>query len=153
MPSSVSIIPYMLIAGEEKTVADRLYAALSSPPKFENPAPPAQGQPVPLSGQWEARLEFGRGSANHTLVLEQNGSSLLGTHHTEFYTTDLNGTSAGNTVRFQSSWQIQGQRLSYTFSGTVEGDRMTGVVNMGEYGETTWAAERHRYRTPTERRG
>jgi L-seryl-tRNA(Ser) seleniumtransferase len=145
MASSVSIIPYMLMAGEEKIVADRLYGALSRPPKFEEPAAPPAGAPVQVSGQWDAHLEFGRGSAQQTLMLEQDGAKLLGTHHTEFYTADLAGTADSNTVRFQSSWQIQGQRLSYTFSGTVQGDKMAGTVNMGEYGETTWTAERHKY--------
>jgi L-seryl-tRNA(Ser) seleniumtransferase len=98
-----------------------------------------------VAGQWEARLEFGRGSTNHTLMLEQDGPKLLGTHHTEFYTSDLNGAVAANAVRFQSSWQIQGQRLSWLFSGTVDGDRMAGTIDMGEYGETSWTAERHRY--------
>jgi L-seryl-tRNA(Ser) seleniumtransferase len=144
MASSVSIIPYMLMAGEEKIVADRLYAVLSKPPKFEEPSPPP-GPPVSVAGQWEARLEFGRGSANHTLMLEQDGPKLLGTHHTEFYSSDINGTVVAHAVRFQSSWQIQGQRLLWVFSGTVDGDRMAGIVDVGEYGETNWTAERHRY--------
>jgi hypothetical protein len=145
MSSSVSIIPYMLIAGEERIVGDRLYEVLSRPPKFGDPAPPPNGQPTLVSGQWEARLEFGRGSANHTLILEQSEAKLQGTHHTEFYATDLSGSIAANTVQFQSSWRIEGQRLSYTFDGTVSGDQMKGTVNMGEYGETTWTAQRHKY--------
>jgi D-glucosaminate-6-phosphate ammonia-lyase len=152
MASSVSIVPYMMMPGEEKIVADRLHAVLSKPPKFENPPAPPEGQPATVSGQWEAHLEFGRGSANNTLVFEQDGSKLQGTHHTEFYATDLNGTVAANTLRFQSSWRIEGQRLSYTFSGTVDGDHMSGVVNMGEYGETTWTAQRHKYSVASTRR-
>jgi hypothetical protein len=27
----------------------------------------------------------------------------------------------------------------------VDGDKMSGVVNLGEYGETTWTAQRHKY--------
>ena len=153
MASTVSIIPYMLAPGEEKVVADRLYAALSKPPKFENPAPPPQGQPVTVAGQWDVRLEYGRGSANHTLMLEQDGGKLVGTHHTEFYATDLNGTVAANQVRFQTSVQIQGQRVSYAFTGTVEGEKISGTVAMGEYGETTWTAEKHKYRPTGGRRG
>jgi hypothetical protein len=30
------------------------------------------------------------------------------------------------------------------FTGTVNGDRISGAVNMGEYGETTWTAEKRR---------
>ncbi len=152
MESSVQIVPYMMNAGEEKIVAQRLYQVLSKPPKFDNPPGPPEGAPVPVGGQWEVRLEFGRGSAGNTLMLEQDGAKLKGTHHTEFYATDLSGLVAANTVKFQSSWRIEGQRLSYTFSGTVDGDQMKGVVNMGEYGETTWTAQRHQNRAAGERR-
>ena len=153
MASTVAITAYMLAPGEDKVVGDRLYAALSKPPKFENPPTPPQGQPVTVAGQWDVRLEYGRGSANHTLMLEQDGGKLVGTHHTEFYATDLNGTVAANQVRFQTSVQIQGQRVSYAFNGTVEGEKISGTVAMGEYGETTWTAEKHKYRPTGGRRG
>ncbi len=88
MASSVAIIPYMMMPDEEKVVADRLYEVLSHPPKFENPPEP-QPPSVSVVGQWEARIEYGRGSANHTLVFEQDGAKLVGTHHTEFDSADL----------------------------------------------------------------
>jgi L-seryl-tRNA(Ser) seleniumtransferase len=146
MSSSASIVPYMLIPGDEKVIGKRLYAALSSPPKFENPAPPPEGQPAAVAGQWELKLEFDRGSATHSLFLEQQGTRLFGTHRGEFYSGDLNGTVAENTVRFQSSHQAEGTRLSYNFTGTADGDTMAGKVNMDEYGEALWRAQRHEYR-------
>jgi hypothetical protein len=60
---------------------------------------------------------------------------------------------AGNAVRFRSGFRVQGQGLSYAFTGTADGDRMSGVVNMGEYGETTWTAQRHKYGTNGRRQG
>jgi len=146
LASSASIVPYMLIPGDEKTIADRLYAALSSPPKFENPAPTPQGEPASVAGQWELRLEYDRGSAAHSLFLEQQGTRLSGTHHGEFYSGDLSGTVAAGTVHFQSSHQAEGQRISYDFTGTVDGDKMSGALNLGEYGGAHWTAQRHQYR-------
>jgi L-seryl-tRNA(Ser) seleniumtransferase len=64
----------------------------------------------------------------------------------------LSGTVSGNVAKFQSRYRIQGQSLSYAFTGTVDGDKMSGTVNMGEYGETTWTAERHKYQTGMRRR-
>jgi uncharacterized pyridoxal phosphate-dependent enzyme len=151
MDSSVWILPYQMSSGDEKVIAERLYALLAKPPKFENPPPPASPS-VSIAGQWEARLEFGRGSANHAIVLEQDGAKLTGTHHGEFYAGDLTGAVSGNQVRFRSSMRVEGTRLSYEFTGAVDGDKMTGAVNLGEYGETSWRAERHKYRA-TERRG
>jgi uncharacterized pyridoxal phosphate-dependent enzyme len=143
MASTVSIVPYQMQPGDAKIVGDRLYAALSKPPKFENP-PAAQPASVHVSGEWTARLEYGRGSADHRLALWQEGDKLTGTHHAEFDTADIKGTISGNTVRFQSSYRIQGQRLSFTFNGKVEGDRISGTVNQGEYGEISWTAERRK---------
>ncbi len=147
MASSVSIIPYMMSPGDEKVVADRLYAALSKPPRFADPEPPPAGTPAAVGGQWELRLEFGRGSANHSVVLEQDGAKLVGTHHGEFYSGDLTGTVAGNTVRFRSSHRVQGTRLSYDFTGQLDGDHLAGTLNMGEYGETSWTAQKHKYQS------
>jgi L-seryl-tRNA(Ser) seleniumtransferase len=145
MESSVSVTPYMLMPGEPKLVAERIHAVLSNPPKFENPPIP-QGEPVSIAGQWQAELRFLRGSAVHTLVFEQHGDALLGTHQGEFVLGDLSGKVAANQVQFRSSQKIQGQRLSYEFTGTVDGDTIAGKVNLGEYGEASWSAQRHHYR-------
>jgi L-seryl-tRNA(Ser) seleniumtransferase len=151
MASTVSVVPYMMMPGDVKVVADRLYNVLSKPPKFENPPEP-QAPSVTVAGQWVASLEYGRGSAVHNIVFEQNAEKLTGTHLAEFDQGDLSGTVSGNVVKFQSRYRIQGQGLSYAFTGTVDGDKMSGVVNMGEYGETTWTAERHKYQTGVRRR-
>jgi L-seryl-tRNA(Ser) seleniumtransferase len=147
MASSVSVVPYQMSAGDEKVVADRIYALLSKPPKIDPPPAPPEGQPVSLAGQWELHLEFVRGSVNHTLVLEQEGGKLMGTHHGEFASGDLTGTVGANTVRFQSGYGTEGTRVSYQFTGKVEGSKMSGAVALGEYGEARWTAERHQYRT------
>ncbi len=147
MASSISITPYMMIPGDEKIAAQRIYAVLANPPKFSNPEVP-QGTPLVVAGQWDVRMEFGRGSAEHTIVLEQDGTKLAGTHRGEYVSGDLSGSVAANQVRFRSSQKIEGTRLSYDFTGTASADRMSGTVNLGEYGEARWTAQRHPYRVP-----
>jgi D-glucosaminate-6-phosphate ammonia-lyase len=146
MASALSIVPYMMMPGEDKIVADKLYAVLSKPPKFDNPPTP-QGQNASIAGQWDVKLEFGRGSASHTLMLEQDGAKLAGTHRGEFSAGDLAGTVAGNTVRFRSSLPTIGSTVSFDFNGTVDGEKLSGTVNLGEYGQTSWTAQRHQYQT------
>jgi hypothetical protein len=147
MASSVSVMPYMMMPGDDKIVAERLYQVLAKPPKFENPAVP-EGETVSVAGQWHLDLQFNRGSAIHTLILEQHGADLVGTHQGEFVSGDLSGKVIANQVRFRSSQRIEGQRLSYEFTGTVDGDKMAGNVNLGEYGAARWSAQRHEYRAP-----
>jgi L-seryl-tRNA(Ser) seleniumtransferase len=150
MQSSVSITPYMMMPGDEKIVAERLSAVLSNHPVFPNPAVP-QGELASVAGQWQATLEFDRGSAIHTLIFEQNGTDLKGTHQGEFVSGDLSGKVTANQVSFRSAQKIQGQLLSYEFTGIVEGDKITGNIDMGEYGPARWRAERHQYASPAGR--
>ena len=147
MPSTVTVTPWMMMPGDDKIVADRLVAVLSKPPKFENAAIP-QGTPATVEGQWDVLITFGRGTAHHTLVLEQNQTALVGTHRGEYVEGDLSGTVAFNQVQLRSSQKMEGTRLTWDFLGSVSADTMEGSVNMGEYGEARWSATRHRYQAP-----
>lgn len=147
MKSSILVTPWMMMPGEDKMVANRIAAALTDHPKYENPPVP-QGELANLAGQWQATLTFDRGSADHALVFEQNGDALLGTHRGEYVSGDLTGKVVANQVHFRSQQKIEGQLLSYEFLGTVNGDTMSGTVNMGEYGPAAWKAERHHYVQP-----
>lgn len=147
LKSSVTVTPWMMMPGDDKVVASRISAVLKEHPAFSNPPVP-QGELASVAGQWKTTLKFLRGSAEHTVVFEQKGSSLVGTHYGEYGSGDLTGTVTANQVHFRSAQQIQGQRLSYEFAGTVEGDKMSGTLNMGEYGMSEWSAERHQYGSP-----
>jgi seryl-tRNA(Sec) selenium transferase len=148
MASSVSITPYMMMPGDAAVVGQRLHAVLSKPPHFET-EPLPQGEPAFVAGQWEVKIDFKRGSAIHTVILEQKGGSLVGTHRGEYVSGDLSGAVAGNLVRFRSSQKTHGTFLFCDFMGTVEGDTMSGVIDMGEYGRANWTAQRHHYQAPT----
>jgi D-glucosaminate-6-phosphate ammonia-lyase len=142
----VAIVPYQMSPGDEKVVADRLYGVLSNPPNI-TPSPTPEGQPASVAGQWDVRLDFQYGSAAHTVLLEQDGAKLVGTHHGEFASGDLTGNVAANTVRFQSSLPTDGVRVSFQFSGTFAENKIVGTVGLGEYGSARFTAERHHYRT------
>ena len=148
MASGVSITPYMLMPGDDKIVSDRLHQVLTKPPKLDPIAEPPTGDAAMVGGQWQLEMQFDRGSAIHTLIFEQTGSDLVGTHNGEFVTGDLQGKLHANQIKFRSSQRIEGQLLSYEFSGTVDGDKMGGGVSLGEYGAARWTAQRHQYHTP-----
>jgi L-seryl-tRNA(Ser) seleniumtransferase len=145
MNSMVAVVPYQMSPGDEKVVADRLSAVLSRPPKIA-PVSTPEGQPVNVSGQWDVHIDFQYGSADHTVVLEQDGAKLVGTHHGEFASGDLTGAVAVNTVHFQSSLPTDGVRVGFQFAGTAQGDKIAGTVGLSEYGEARFTAERHHYR-------
>jgi len=152
MASSIGVVPYQMMPGEEKIVADRLYAVLSHPPKMEQPAVPS-GTPASVAGVWDVHIDFVNLGVDHSFALEQDGTKLMGTHHGEFATGDVNGSVAANTVRFQSSLGTEGTRVSFQFTGTADAGKMSGTVALGEYGEARWTAVKHPYRTGGGRRG
>jgi uncharacterized pyridoxal phosphate-dependent enzyme len=145
--SAIGIMPYMMMPGDSRIAAERIYALLSKPPKIDAPPAPS-GVPASVGGQWEVHLNFLRGEADHVVVLEQKGSELEGTHTGDILSGDLRGTVEGNQIHFRSSHPYEGTRLGYDFTGTVEGDRMQGTVGMDEYGQANWTAVKHRYGQP-----
>jgi uncharacterized pyridoxal phosphate-dependent enzyme len=146
MASSLTIMPYMMTPDDHKIVAERIHAVLSKPPKA--PPLPSFGPPANLAGQWDLHIDFLLGSADHNLVLEQQGADLVGTHRGEITRGDLRGVVEGNEVRFRSSHRYEGTTLHYEFAGQLSGDTIRGRVGLGEYGEAEWVATRHRYPAP-----
>ena len=139
--NSINIVPYMLMPGDEKIIGEKLHKLLSSPP----PAAPAATLEAPqasIAGPWDLHLDFGKGSAVHTLVLEQNGNQLTGMHRGEFDQGQLTGTMSGSRVKFRSSLPTTGSRIAFDFSGELQADRLRGTVHLGEYGQATFEATR-----------
>lgn len=145
--SSVTIMPYMMMPGDDRVVAERLRALLSKPPKLERPATPSS-PPANLAGQWDVHIEYFLGSADHAFIFEQNGTDLMGTHQGDRLSGDLRGWVEGNQVEFRSSHRYEGTRIPYEFTGALEGEELRGVVGLDEYGQARWTARRHRYGQP-----
>ncbi len=144
-PSSVTIMPYMMQPEDHKVVAERLRAVLSSPPAMPQPVKP-QGPLANIDGQWKLNIRYFSGASDHQLAFEQKDKDLFGTHRGEVITGEVRGSVEGNEVRFGSRHRYEGTVLDYEFVGKLENDRLSGTVQMGEYGSAEWTAERFRYR-------
>src|SRR5689334_18373366 len=140
--TGVRITPYMLAAGDEKIIADRLVAVLSKPPvPSDTNAPMAPTMDV--SGQWNVKIQYAASTSNHTLHLTQKGNDLGGFHQGEFMTREIAGTIDGDNVRIRSAYGEQhGDSVNLTFVGKAAGDQMSGPLDMGEYLGATWTATR-----------
>ena len=57
----------------------------------------------------------------------------------------MTGTLEGDNVKFRSYYRALGNGISYTFSGKVSGDSMSGNIHMGEYLTATFTAKKHVY--------
>jgi L-seryl-tRNA(Ser) seleniumtransferase len=132
--------------GEERIVAEKMYAALSNPSKRDAPRAPAAPS-VDLTGQWEVQIDYVASHSNHTLHIRQAGNRLEGSHQGDFVSRDLSGTIDGSTVQISSSYtERHGDALSFRFSGRASAEEMSGTLDMGEYLTASWRAKRHAYR-------
>ena len=102
-----------------------LSAALASPVAAQD-----------LTGTWEISTQGGRGGPQtSTLVLAQDGETLTGTMTfslggrgggpQEFEVS--NGTVDGNSFSFTVTLSFQGNSIDLNYSGTVDGDEMSGT--------------------------
>jgi uncharacterized pyridoxal phosphate-dependent enzyme len=140
--TGISITPYMMQAGEEKIVADKLFEAISKPGKDTGETTPA-APATDLTGPWEVTIQYAASQSTHAFYVRQKGNDLDGTHQGDFQTRDLSGTIDGDSVRLRSNInESHGDALNYTFSGKVTGDTFAGTLDMGEYLTATYTAKR-----------
>ena len=155
--SQIGIVSYMMEPGDVKVVADAVYEALTTPGHYQDPLVPT-GTPASVAGKWAVTVHYLRGTGTHHFDLAQNGSAVSGTHTGEIFTGSFSGGGGGrpgggrggaggssvqgNQVTLSSAMTIPSNPLRFVFKGTVQGDMMSGTVNMGEYGDATWNAVR-----------
>jgi hypothetical protein len=147
---SISINPSQLAHGEVEIIAQEVFAVLSAPPQLARSSGPSLFN---ISGQWDLKMNFAGSEVDQTLVIEQDGNILLGTHQASYASRDLTGALHGDDILIRSSYTREGVRLNYEFTGKVsDKNTMEGKVSLGEYGLAGWKAIRHNYPLPGEKR-
>ena len=135
--------PAAMKPGEYKIVAERLQAVFQSAPKPREPSLAAPQSDV--SGRWDVQVKFLLGETRHLLFLQTDGNTIRGTHVGSRWRSEVRGIIDGDKVRLRSVLPCEDADLSYTFVGTISGERMSGELDLGEYPKARWTAERHRY--------
>jgi hypothetical protein len=81
----------------------------------------------PAIGAWDVNLNTPAGALNAVLTIADDGTGMMA--------MDGLGEAAlsdvmldGNAVSFSANIDAQGQQLSLTFNGTVDGDALTGEI-------------------------
>ena len=139
MASTLTVMPYMMDPGEEKIVADALFAGMSKPGRYENPVVP-KGAMVQLSGNWAVTIQYVRGQGEQHFILQQDGANLSGSQKGEIYQGAITGTVRAGTLEMLSRMPVPGSTIDWRFKGTADGNTMSGTVNLGEYGIVPWTA-------------
>jgi seryl-tRNA(Sec) selenium transferase len=145
--TSIEIIAWMMQPGDDRVVADRLFEVLSRP---RSPKPAPATPTANLSGRWDVEVVFFSSKSQHTLMLEQDGNRLRGSHTGDFSVRDVFGTIEGDQIKLQSTDSKPGDSITFKFAGSLSGEMISGPVYMGEYLNAKFTAKRHAY---AERRG
>jgi len=141
--TSINITAGQMQPGEDKIVADRIYGVLSkkrSPKSGTMNAPAAN-----LQGRWDVDVEFYSSTGHFIWMLEQDGNWLQGLHKSTFSTQNISGTISGDDVKLRSPEVMPGDHISFTYSGSVSGDSISGSIYLVEYGTAKFIAKRYKY--------
>ena len=142
----ISISAWMMQPGDDKIVGERIFAALNMkrPALVDTMAAPA----ADLKGRWDLTVDYFNEKSAHKFIIEsQDGNYMKGSHQGTFTTNELVGTIEGSEVKFQSASRMVGDNVPFTFSGSVNGNEMSGKIHHGEYLTSTFTAKKFIYPT------
>jgi hypothetical protein len=88
-----------------------------------------------VAGTWALSVESPRGTRQSTLVLTQKGEEIAGTMKSERGDMPVSGTLKGNALAFGYKMSMQGNEMDIKYTGTVDGDAISGTVSFGGMGE------------------
>src|ERR1051325_3187242 len=89
---------------------------------------------IPLSsGYLRERTSQGRqGPQTSTLTIDQTGNKFKGTLKNQRGETPIEGTVDGNKIAFTIERDTPNGKMTFNYTGTVDGDSIKGTVKMGE---------------------
>ena len=96
-----------------------------------------------VDGTWKLTVNTPMGAQESTLVIASSGGTLTGTQSAGSGTGQPidEGTVSGNAVAWKSSI-TRPMPMTLEFSGTVDGDNMSGEVKLGMFGTQSFSGTR-----------
>jgi hypothetical protein len=95
-----------------------------------------------VAGEWAVTFQTPGGPEEFTMFVAQNGARLTGRLTSDVGEFPLTGTVDGNHVKIVWSLPERGKLLEITFTGTIDGDSITGTAKLGDLGQGPMSAER-----------
>lgn len=140
--TNIDITTGQMQPGEELLVADRIYSLLTKQRPVQDTT--LKTPSVNITGRWDLNIKYFSSTSKHKIYLEQDGNWIQGTHQGDFSVQDITGTIEGNLVKLKSSARHPGDRITWLFSGTVDGDAIKGEIYLGEYRTASFTAMRNK---------
>ena len=120
-----------------------LLASITFAAERNTPAPAEKPAPaVSANGTWHLQIETGQGTGTPTFTFKQEGENLSGQYKGLFGEAPVTGTLKGAAITFSVKVKAQGEDMTITYSGTIDGDTMKGKVDFGGAGEGSFTGKR-----------
>lgn len=104
---------------------------------------PLSAQEVNVSGTWDLTTQTPRGERTSPVVFEQTGETLK-VKMTSFRGDEMTGTGTvkGQDVEWTITRTTPRGDMTMIYKGKVQGDTMSGEVQMGDFGASPWTAKK-----------
>lgn len=101
-----------------------------------------QAQAIDISGTWELTVTTSRGPESATLTLKKVGDKYSGMAARGSEQAQAEATLKDKAVTLIVIAQMQSGPATFTFTGEVTGDTMSGTADLGARGTGPWTAKR-----------
>ncbi len=99
-------------------------------------------QEVNVTGDWEMTITTPRGERTQDVNFEQEGEKLTVTMQGRRGEVTAEGTVKGNEIEWTITRSTPRGEFTMTYTGKIEGDTMSGEVQMGDFGSGEWKAKK-----------
>lgn len=99
-------------------------------------------QEVNVTGDWEMTITTPRRERTQDINFEQEGEKLTVTMQGRRGEVTAEGTVKGNEIEWTITRSTPRGEFTMTYTGKIEGDTMSGEVQMGDFGSGEWNAKK-----------
>jgi hypothetical protein len=132
----------MMVPGDDKLAASRIKDVIGRK-RSPKPALTMKAPAANMIGRWVLEVQYYNSmDQQHLFIDQQDGNYFSGLHKSEFSEREINGTIEGNEIKMQSTWVVPGDRIQTTFKGTVNGETVSGDIDMHEFLSAKFSAKR-----------
>jgi len=117
-------------------------AGAQDKPQEKPKDPPKVAVAIDVTGAWDMSVESPQGTMDLVSTFKQEGEKLTGTQSSQMGEMPIEGTIKGADIAFAIVINMQGQEMRISYTGKVEGDSMSGAIEFGTFGTSTWAAKK-----------
>jgi hypothetical protein len=99
-------------------------------------------QDINVTGDWEMTVTTPRGERTQEVNFKQEGEKLTVTMQGRGGEVTAEGTVKGDEIEWTITRSTPRGEFKMTYTGKIEGDTMSGEVQMGDFGSGEWKAKK-----------